>query len=60
MPPLRPLSISERVSSTELFGRLRQQTRDVWWAFFFGDPKVLGKTACLAMGNQTSKVPAAA
>jgi N-acetylglucosaminyldiphosphoundecaprenol N-acetyl-beta-D-mannosaminyltransferase len=46
------IPIRERVSGSDLFDRLRQQTESLWRVFFFGGPKGVGQSACLAIGNQ--------
>ena len=50
------IPIRERVSGSDLFDRLRQQTESLWRVFFFGGPKGVGQTACLAIGNQAAGV----
>jgi N-acetylglucosaminyldiphosphoundecaprenol N-acetyl-beta-D-mannosaminyltransferase len=50
------IPIRERVSGSDLFDRLRQQTESLWRVFFFGGPKGVGQTACLAIGKQTAGV----
>lgn len=47
------IPIRERVSGSDLFDRLRQQTESLWRVFFFGGPKGVGQTACLAIGDQS-------
>jgi N-acetylglucosaminyldiphosphoundecaprenol N-acetyl-beta-D-mannosaminyltransferase len=47
------IPIRERVSGSDLFDRLRQQTESLWRVFFFGGPKGVGQNACLAIGKQT-------
>jgi len=46
------IPIPERVSGSDLFDRLRQQTESLWRVFFFGGPKGVGQTACLAIGDK--------
>ena len=50
------IPIRERVSGSDLFERLRQQTESLWRVFFFGGPKGVGQDACLAIGEQTAGV----
>jgi N-acetylglucosaminyldiphosphoundecaprenol N-acetyl-beta-D-mannosaminyltransferase len=50
------IPIHERVSGSDLFDRLRQQTRSLWRVFFFGGPEGAGQSACLAIGNNKSGV----
>jgi N-acetylglucosaminyldiphosphoundecaprenol N-acetyl-beta-D-mannosaminyltransferase len=50
------IPIRERVSGSDLFDRLRQQTESLWRVFFFGGPKGVGQSACLAIGDQTAGV----
>jgi N-acetylglucosaminyldiphosphoundecaprenol N-acetyl-beta-D-mannosaminyltransferase len=50
------IPISERVSGSDLFDRLRQQTESLWRVFFFGGPKGVGQSACLAIGDQAAGV----
>lgn len=50
------LPIRERVSGSDLFDRLRQQTRSLWRVFFFGGPEGAGQSACLAIGDNRSGV----
>lgn len=50
---LLKIPIRERVSGSDLFDRLRQQTESLWRVFFFGGPKGIGQTACLAIGDQS-------
>jgi len=45
--------IRERVSGSDLFDQLRQQTENLWRVFFFGGPKGVGQDACLAIGDQS-------
>ena len=47
------IPIHERVSGSDLFERLRQQTESLWRVFFFGGQKGVGQTACLAIGDQS-------
>jgi N-acetylglucosaminyldiphosphoundecaprenol N-acetyl-beta-D-mannosaminyltransferase len=47
------IPIRERVSGSDLFDRLRQQTESLWRVFFFGGPKGVGQSACLAIGDQS-------
>jgi N-acetylglucosaminyldiphosphoundecaprenol N-acetyl-beta-D-mannosaminyltransferase len=47
------IPIRERVSGSDLFDRLRCQTESLWRVFFFGGPKGVGQTACLAIGDQS-------
>ena len=47
------IPIRERVSGSDLFDRLRHQTESLWRVFFFGGPKGVGQTACLAIGEQS-------
>ena len=47
------IPIRERVSGSDLFDRLRRQTESLWRVFFFGGPKGVGQTACLAIGDQS-------
>jgi N-acetylglucosaminyldiphosphoundecaprenol N-acetyl-beta-D-mannosaminyltransferase len=46
------IPIHERVSGSDLFDKLRQQTESLWRVFFFGGPKGVGQSACLAIGDQ--------
>lgn len=48
------IPIRERVSGSDLFERLRRQTESLWRVFFFGGPKGVGQSACLAIGAQMS------
>ncbi len=50
------IPIRERVSGSDLFERLRQQTESLWRVFFFGGPKGVGQSACLAIGDQAAGV----
>jgi N-acetylglucosaminyldiphosphoundecaprenol N-acetyl-beta-D-mannosaminyltransferase len=50
------IPIRERVSGSDLFDRLRQQTESLWRVFFFGGPMGVGQTACLAIGDQVAGV----
>lgn len=50
------IPIRERVSGSDLFDRLRQQTESLWRVFFFGGPKGAGQSACLAIGDQSTGV----
>jgi N-acetylglucosaminyldiphosphoundecaprenol N-acetyl-beta-D-mannosaminyltransferase len=50
------IPIRERVSGSDMFDRLRQQTESLWRVFFFGGPKGVGQSACLAIGNQAAGV----
>jgi N-acetylglucosaminyldiphosphoundecaprenol N-acetyl-beta-D-mannosaminyltransferase len=50
------IPIRERVSGSDLFERLRQQTESLWRVFFFGGPKGVGQSACLAIGDQPTGV----
>jgi N-acetylglucosaminyldiphosphoundecaprenol N-acetyl-beta-D-mannosaminyltransferase len=50
------IPIRERVSGSDLFERLRQQTESLWRVFFFGGPKGVGQSACLAIGDQSRGV----
>jgi N-acetylglucosaminyldiphosphoundecaprenol N-acetyl-beta-D-mannosaminyltransferase len=50
------IPIRERVSGSDLFDRLRQQTQSLWRIFFFGGPKGVGQSACLAIGEQSTGV----
>lgn len=45
------IPIRERVSGSDLFDRLRQQTESLWRVFFFGGPKGVGQAACLELGD---------
>ena len=47
------IPIAERVSGSDLFDRLRHQTECLWRVFFFGGPKGVGQSACLAIGDQS-------
>jgi N-acetylglucosaminyldiphosphoundecaprenol N-acetyl-beta-D-mannosaminyltransferase len=47
------IPIRERVSGSDLFDRLRKQTESLWRVFFFGGPKGVGQSACLAIGDQS-------
>lgn len=47
------IPIRERVSGSDLFDRLRQQTESLWRVFFFGGPMGVGQAACLAIGDQS-------
>jgi N-acetylglucosaminyldiphosphoundecaprenol N-acetyl-beta-D-mannosaminyltransferase len=47
------IPIRERVSGSDLFDRLCKQTESLWRVFFFGGPKGVGQTACLAIGDQS-------
>jgi N-acetylglucosaminyldiphosphoundecaprenol N-acetyl-beta-D-mannosaminyltransferase len=47
------IPIRERVSGSDLFDRLRHQTESLWRVFFFGGPKGVGQSACLAIGDQS-------
>ncbi len=53
---LLSIPIRERVSGSDLFDRLRHQTECLWRVFFFGGPKGVGQSACLAIGNQAAGV----
>jgi N-acetylglucosaminyldiphosphoundecaprenol N-acetyl-beta-D-mannosaminyltransferase len=50
------IPIRERVSGSDLFDRLRHQTESLWRVFFFGGPKGVGQSACLAIGDQDAGV----
>jgi N-acetylglucosaminyldiphosphoundecaprenol N-acetyl-beta-D-mannosaminyltransferase len=50
------IPIRERVSGSDLFDRLRQQTESLWRVFFFGGPKGVGQSACLAIGEQAAGI----
>jgi N-acetylglucosaminyldiphosphoundecaprenol N-acetyl-beta-D-mannosaminyltransferase len=47
------IPIRERVSGSDLFDQLRQQTEHLWRVFFFGGPKGVGQNACLAIGDRS-------
>lgn len=47
------IPIKERVSGSDLFDRLRHQKDALWRVFFFGGPKGVGQSACLAIGDQS-------
>ena len=53
---LLQIPIRERVSGSDLFDRLRQQTESLWRVFFFGGPKGVGQDACLAIGAQSGGI----
>jgi N-acetylglucosaminyldiphosphoundecaprenol N-acetyl-beta-D-mannosaminyltransferase len=44
------------VSGSDLFERLRQQSESLWRVFFFGGPKGVGQSACLAIGDQAAGI----
>lgn len=50
------IPIRERVSGSDLFERLRQQTHSLWRVFFFGGPKGVGQSACLTLGKEATGV----
>lgn len=50
------IPITERVSGSDVFDRLRRQTECLWRVFFFGGPMGVGQTACLAIGDQKTGV----
>ena len=50
------IPIRERVSGSDLFDCLRQQTESLWRVFFFGGTKGVGQSACLAIGDQSAGV----